>query len=651
MLKSMRRNNAIRNAIIFGIVILLASYVLVSFGQAPPTVQGDTIARVGSTKIKYRDALIAKQSTRNRFAQFGSQMNITDEQINSYTANSLMNEAVLSHGADELGIHVSDSELTEAVINIRKQYGGENGYLDAEQWANFVKYNYRLQVPAFEQWLREKELKLNKFRNLFAQAAFISENDIKERFRLENEKVDVEILNVPISKLRNQNALSDEEIKAYYDAHPDEFMSGPQRQLRYVEYATNDFSAAIEPTEDEITAYYEENKEQGWITSQESAQISHIQINGLTEDAIAKANQVKSEIDGGMSFEEAVTKYSEDANSAARGGDMGNRTRIILENQYGAAFADAVLSAEIGAVIGPLQGRLGQHIVRVGAKQPARVKPVDEVRNVIVSRIKNENGKNQARTAAADFLAKFGALNDFDQAASEMSATVYETRLFDQDNQSQVDDRLNKHFQLRQAAFQLDNLNDVTGLVEDGSRFFVAQWIAEAEPAVLEFEVNTARIRLLAEANLGAAKLRSDMEAIATMLATDSSKTFADVIGDYDYMDESSIIQVEPFNEESIPIQLQSDQLTFADIYGKEIGEVVGPLRTQRDYYMVMARVIDKSVPDDARFEEERQNIVDQLRYDHGNELLGSYVFTYRDELDPNSQQMARIQAAVEAAR
>ena len=96
---------------------------------------------------------------------------------------------------------------------------------------------------------------------------------------------------------------------------------------------------------------------------------------------------------------------------------------------------------------------------------------------------------------------------------------------------------------------------------------------------------------------------------------------------------------------------MQSDQLTFADIYGKEIGEVVGPLRTQRDYYMVMARVIDKSVPDDARFEEERQNIVDQLRYDHGNELLGSYVFTYRDELDPNSQQMARIQAAVEAAR
>ncbi len=648
MLKSMRRNNTIRNLIIFGIVILLASYVLVSFGQAPPTVQGDTIARIGSSKIKYRDALIAKQAIRGRFQQF----NLSDENLINFTTSSLINDAVLMHGANEMGIVVSNAELRDYVVDMRTNFAGDAGYLNAEQWSNLVSYNYNLQVDAFEEWLREKELKLQKFRNLFSQAAFVPDAELKERFRLENEKIDMEILNIGVFTVRNQSTMTDDEVKAYYDAHHDEFMSGPMRKLKFSEYDASEFAAKYEPTDEEINDFYEANKTQGWITTPAMVRLSHIQLNGQDDEVYKRANEIKAKLDGGLDFAEAAKTYSEDSTNAQRGGDLGNRTRDILVRQYTEPFTDSIFDADDGAILGPVTTANGYSIVKVVSKTVANERTLEQVKPQITQNVKNEKGKQQARTAAADFLAKVRSGTEFTAAADEFSVRLYETPFFDNDPQSNLGERMGVNFKARTAAFQLAEINDVSDLIDAGNKFYVAKWTEQSEPQTLDFELSQRRIKIAAEASRGSDIIRQALLEVKAAIEADPSKSFADIIDQYDFMNEQSIITPGPFNEDTVPVQLKSENIDFrTGLYNKEVDQLVGPFKSQQDRFLVLARVIDKSSPDESKFAEDRARLLDQVRLDRGNELMASYVFSSRKVLDPNSEAYARILASVEAVR
>ena len=646
MLKSMRRNNTVRNFIIFFIVVLLASYVLVSFGQAPPTVQGDTIVRLGSSKIKFRDALIAKRTMGNQFRQF----NLTEEQVTNFTTNSIINEAVLMHGANELGIRVSDAELRHYVVDIRKNAAGEEGYLDSEQWSNYIKYNYSLQVEAFEEFLRDKELKVQKFRNLFAQSAYVSDQEVRDRFRLENEKIDMEILNANVAVVRNQLDLNDDNLKAYYDAHPDEFQSGDLRKVRFVEYDGAEMSADYEPTEEELAEQYESEQSSAWITQPSAAKVSQIQINGTDEAALDRARSVLNEINAGKEFTEAVTEHSEDASSNQRGGDMGFQPERNLSARFSPAAATAVFSAKPGSVVGPFQSRFGTHLLQVSEIRPETVRTLDEVRSQLVTKIKREKGTALARTAAADFLAKVRGGQTFDAAAEELSARIHTTPFFDSDNQSYLGEKLGTNFKAVQATFALQEIDEVSDLVELGQKFHVLQWIEESEPQLLDFENNKRRIRIAAQDKQGAAFIRNAFSEISAAIQADPAKSFADFIDQYDFLNETSIITPGPFNEDSVPLQLRTDEVDFAGLYALEVDELIGPLQTPQNL-VVLARVLDKSAADESKFEDERTRLVEQIRTDRGNELLQSYAFNSRKGLDPNSQAFARVRASVEAVR
>ena len=124
-------------------------------------------------------------------------------------------------------------------------------------------------------------------------------------------------------------------------------------------------------SEDEMKAYYDENNAQ--FMKGETVNAKHILV--AEED---KCQAILKEIKEGMAFEEAAQRHST-CPSGQKGGSLG----AFGKGQMVKEFEEAAFAAEIGQVVGPVKTQFGYHLIKVEAKNEAQVTPFDEVKESI----------------------------------------------------------------------------------------------------------------------------------------------------------------------------------------------------------------------------------------------------------------------------
>ena len=141
------------------------------------------------------------------------------------------------------------------------------------------------------------------------------------------------------------------------------------------QYAINKLFSGITVSEDEITEFYNEKKE--YFKTPEAVRASHI----LVKDE-EKANEVLEEINAGLSFEEAASKYS-NCPSKVNGGDLGEFTRGKMVPE----FEEAAFSMEDEEISKPVKTQFGYHIIKLKYKKAAGISELEEVKNQIHQQI------------------------------------------------------------------------------------------------------------------------------------------------------------------------------------------------------------------------------------------------------------------------
>jgi peptidyl-prolyl cis-trans isomerase D len=81
----------------------------------------------------------------------------------------------------------------------------------------------------------------------------------------------------------------------------------------------------------------------------------------------------------GESFNELAKEYSQDPGSAAKGGDLDYFTRGVMDKD----FEEAAFSLDVGEVSEPVRSLFGYHLLKVEDIRPAKIKPLDEVRDQV----------------------------------------------------------------------------------------------------------------------------------------------------------------------------------------------------------------------------------------------------------------------------
>jgi peptidyl-prolyl cis-trans isomerase C len=116
----------------------------------------------------------------------------------------------------------------------------------------------------------------------------------------------------------------------------------------------------------------------------------------LTEaEALAKATELRTKIEGGADFAALASAESDDSQSAVKGGDLG----FFRHGQMVPSFDQAAFAMKPGEISAPVKSQFGFHIIQVEAHD---VKSFEEVKPDIEKRLRPE----QAQKALEDLQKK-----------------------------------------------------------------------------------------------------------------------------------------------------------------------------------------------------------------------------------------------------
>lgn len=157
------------------------------------------------------------------------------------------------------------------------------------------------------------------------------------------------------------------------------------------QYAINRVLSQVNVTEKEVKDFYQNNMTM--FIQEEAVRAKHILVENLEE-----ANKALKEIESGLSFEDAASKYSS-CPSKANGGELGTFTKGKMVPE----FEEVAFGLEVGVISEPVKTQFGYHLIKVEEKVAPNLKPLKEVESVIGNNLMQQK-QNQTFAQFTNFL-------------------------------------------------------------------------------------------------------------------------------------------------------------------------------------------------------------------------------------------------------
>jgi peptidyl-prolyl cis-trans isomerase D len=148
------------------------------------------------------------------------------------------------------------------------------------------------------------------------------------------------------------------------------------------------------------------------------AKINHILFSG-DSTVEAEARQVAAQARGGADFGELAAEYSDDFNSKNKGGSLG----WYRKGQFGPDFDEAIESASVGSIVGPIKGPGGYHVVQI----VDRTDQAYDVARIEEEIIYSKSTRDSVYGVANQFAAQLIGSGDINRAASEAGVNAFES--------------------------------------------------------------------------------------------------------------------------------------------------------------------------------------------------------------------------------
>ena len=383
MLQTMREKS--KSWITFVVVGVIAFMMAITgLETLAPNPNSSDVAKVNGEEIdRFQLSQSVDQQRRAMIQQMGDRFDpslIDDKVLQENVLNSLIERTLLLQAAKSGKMDVSDASLDQLILSIPEFQ--QDGQFNQERF-QMVLRSVGMTPLQFRTVLRE-DILMNQMQSGIAGSEFVTAAEIRQLNSLERQTRDIAWLTLEADKVRNSIQPSEDDIAAYYESHSERFMTEEQVVIQYVEMNKADLKSDIAISDQELRDEYHRYTDQLKETRRDKQQVSTILIEtGDKRDPAAakeRAAEVEAKLAAGESFAELAKTYSDDPITADKGGDMG----MVETGFFGDAFDDAVESLEIGQVSEPVDTEFGLQILTVTAREKATLPAFDEVKDQLL---------------------------------------------------------------------------------------------------------------------------------------------------------------------------------------------------------------------------------------------------------------------------
>jgi len=483
------------------IVIIFAALMAVSLvifyapgrnsaSNVDPTRNTEVVAKVGSASITIAD--VAR--VRENYAQmFGNRINLAQLGGNKRFLDGLISKQVISQEAARLGLGASDGELRE---KIHKQFSDAAGtFIGFDRYKESVTARYG-DIEKFENDMRD-EIAQEKLRAFVSASVNVSDTEVEEEYKRRNTSFDVSYVALTTDKLATKIQPSDDELRAYYDSHKTDYRYlEPQRKVRYIFVDTEKVGSKLQIPEADLKAEFDqlapEFKEAGIEIQQILLKVARKDLDAQVEQ---KAKDLITKLRGttGQTTKEAfaeVARGNSEDPATARNGGMLEKPYKKNDNKVNALY-DRAVDMKPGEVTDiPIRYGGNWYILRRGESVP---KSFEQAKPDMLVSLRNRKAYGEAFKLAQQAQTRLQETKDPQKVAQELAAKANMTpaeMVRETPFVKPGDDvpEIGANQQFEQSIESLNNPNDVGTATGVKGGFAIPMLLEKKEPRIPDFD-------------------------------------------------------------------------------------------------------------------------------------------------------------------
>lgn len=303
--------------------------------------------------------------------------------------DSLVSQRLVSSAAIKGNLAVSDDSLREAILAIPAFQ--RDGRFDDAIYRQLLRAQ-GMNEQTFEARMRH-DMTVGQLTRAISETAIASRAAAERHAELEGQRREIAEALIPLAPFLARVKLDEPGLKSHYESNLSQFRTPERIRAEYVVLSAEDLGRQEAVSEEELRKAYEARAAQYKVEEQRRASHVLVKTKEEAERVAAEARKLPAR------FAELAKKHSQDPGSADKGGDLGTFGRGMMVK----AFEDAVFRMNEGEIAGPVESEFGWHVIRLTGVQPAKARPLDDVRNELAAELSKQKGAKKFAEAAEIF--------------------------------------------------------------------------------------------------------------------------------------------------------------------------------------------------------------------------------------------------------
>ena len=206
--------------------------------------------------------------------QMGDQFDpalIDDKVLQENVLDNLIERTLLLQTAKSGKMDISDLDLDKLIISIPEFQ--QDGQFNQDRF-QMVLRSVGMTPLQFRSVLRE-DILMTQMQSGISGSEFVTAAEIKQLNRLERQTRDIAWLTLDADKVRDAIQPTDDEIAAYYESHSERFMTEEQVVIQYVEMKKAELKSDIGISDQELREEFHRYTDQLKETNRDKQQVSN----------------------------------------------------------------------------------------------------------------------------------------------------------------------------------------------------------------------------------------------------------------------------------------------------------------------------------------------------------------------------------------
>jgi peptidyl-prolyl cis-trans isomerase D len=383
--------------------LLILTFGIWGIGDIFRTRGTDTaVATVGGQSIRAEELQTAlRRALEQLSARFGSAIDLQQAKqlgLVDQTLAQLIDRSLIDQEAARLRLDISD-DLIRNVITANPSFRASDGRFDRGLFGAVLAAN-NLTEDQYVALLR-RDIPRNDLLHAVTAGAAAPQPVVDLLYRYRNEKRTADIVALPTTGVPDIGQPSADELKAFYDKHPDLFRAPEYRGFTLVSLDPSDIAKDIEIPEAKLKEEYDQRQDELQIPERRDVE----QILAPSEE---KANEAEAALAAGKDWREVATTIAgQDPDTI----DLG----LMRREEMPSALGEAAFELPLNKASEPVKSPLGWHILRVVKIEPPVTQTFDEAKPKLEADLTHQEAVDRiykVANKADDALAGGATLSD-----------------------------------------------------------------------------------------------------------------------------------------------------------------------------------------------------------------------------------------------